>query len=216
MREAARRGPVILLPSHKSHVDYLVLSHVLGTERDVGAAHRGGRQPLVLPARALLRRCGAFFIRRSFQGRKLYAALVDAYLRRILVEGFNVEFFMEGGRSRTGKLLPPKLGLLSMVVDAGCAALGGAELRADLHRVRADHRGGARTPASSAAARSEPETVGGLLRSSRVLRSRYGRLYIQFGEIFDLRELVDEIASGCAATASRSASRAHARRSVAR
>src|SRR4029077_1613919 len=70
------------------------------------------------PLGPVFRRAGAFFIRRSFRGDKLYAVVVDAYIRRLLRDGYAIEFFLEGGRSRTGKLLPPQVGLLNMVVEA--------------------------------------------------------------------------------------------------
>ena len=194
VREAARRGPIILLPSHKSHVDYLVLSYVMAQNAVSPPLIAAGDNLSFFPIGPLLRRSGAFFIRRSFRGRRLYTALVDAYLRKILVEGWNVEFFMEGGRSRTGKLLPPKLGLLSMVVDAGLklpsAKVSFVPISVGYERVieqgaYAHELGGGE---------KEPESVGGLLRTSTVLRSRYGRLYIQFGEIFELDELLAEAA----------------------
>ncbi|HEY3593210.1 MAG TPA: 1-acyl-sn-glycerol-3-phosphate acyltransferase, partial [Polyangiaceae bacterium] len=118
VRDAAKRGTVILLPSHKSHVDYLMLSFVF---------HRGNLQlPLIaagdnlsfFPLGFFFRRGGAFFIRRTFGSDRLYAAVVDAYIRRLILDGYSIEFFLEGGRSRTGKVLPPKLGLLNMVVEA--------------------------------------------------------------------------------------------------
>ncbi len=192
LRDAARRGPVILLPSHKSHIDYLVISSQLAEHGVSPPLIAAGENLSFFPVGALLRRCGAFFIRRSFKGKKLYAALVDAYLRRVLVEGFNVEFFMEGGRSRTGKLLPPKLGLLSMVVDAGLklsnVKLAFVPISVGYERIVEE---GSYTRELSGGEK-QPETVGGLLKSSEVLRSRYGRIYIQFGRIFELEELVDE------------------------
>lgn len=194
VREAARRGPLILLPSHKSHVDYLVLSYVLARNAISPPLIAAGDNLSFFPLGPFLRRSGAFFIRRSFRGRKLYTALVDAYLRRILVEGFNVEFFLEGGRSRTGKLLPPKLGLLSMVVDAGLKlpslSLSFVPISVGYERIIEE---GAYTRELGGGDK-QPESVGGLLRSSRVLRSRYGRLYVQFGQVFDLRELLEEAA----------------------
>lgn len=192
LRQAARRGPVILLPSHKSHIDYLVISSQLAEHGVSPPLIAAGDNLSFFPIGGLLRRCGAFFIRRSFKGKKLYAALVDAYLRRVLVEGFNVEFFMEGGRSRTGKLLPPKLGLLSMVVDAGLKLpskqLAFVPISVGYERIIEESS----YTRELSGADKQPESVGGLLRSSKVLRSRYGRIYIQFGRIFDLRELVDE------------------------
>lgn len=192
VREAARRGPMILLPSHKSHVDYLVLSYVL-TEHSVSIPLIAAGDNLSFwPLGWILRRSGAFFIRRSFKGRRLYASLVDAYLRKVLVDGWHVELFMEGGRSRTGKLLPPKLGLLSMVVDAGLRLPSrrlsfvpvsiGYERVIEARSYTEELGGGEK----------KPEGVGGLLRTPRVLRSRYGRLYIQFGQVFDLEQLLDE------------------------
>lgn len=192
LREAARRGPVILLPSHKSHVDYLVLSHVLAENGISPPLIAAGDNLSFFPIGGFLRRCGAFFIRRSFKGRKLYAILVDAYLRRVLVDGFNVEFFLEGGRSRTGKLMAPKLGLLTMVVDAGLklpsVRLSFMPISVGYERIIEE--GSYAWELSGGEKR--PESVGGLVRTSRVLRSRYGRLYIQFGRVFGLHELVDE------------------------
>ncbi len=192
LREAARRGPIILLPSHKSHVDYLVLSSMLGVHGVSPPLIAAGDNLSFFPIGGLLRRCGAFFIRRSCQGKTLSPALVDAYQRRVLVEGFNVEFFLEGGRSRTGKLLPPKLGLLSMVIDAGLklpsVQLGFVPISVGYERIIEE---GSYTR-ELVGGEKKPESVGGLLRTSKILRSRWGRLYIQFGRIFDLHELTDE------------------------
>src|SRR6266545_24978 len=129
VRGAAKRGTLVLLPSHKSHVDYLMLSFVF--------YHANLQLPLVaagdnlafFPLGFVFRRGGAFFIRRSFGGDRLYAAVVDAYIRRLIREGYSIEFFLEGGRSRTGKLLPPKLGLLNMVVEAALSVPNKERLR---------------------------------------------------------------------------------------
>ena len=182
LREASRDGAVIYLPSHKSHIDYLVLSYVLYDNALPPPLIAAGDNLNFFPIGAALRRGGAFFIKRSFRGDPLYGALVDAYMRKLLVEGHGIEFFLEGGRSRTGKLLTPKYGLLSMVVDAATTiytkkitfvpiSIGYeriVEERSYVHELE----GGDKTK----------ENVGGLLKSSSVLSSRYGRLYVQFGE----------------------------------
>jgi glycerol-3-phosphate O-acyltransferase len=135
------------------------------------------------PLGPILRRGGAFFIRRSFKGKKLYPVLVDAYMRRLIVEGFPLEFFVEGGRSRTGKLLAPKFGLLTMVVDAALklrmkkvffvpVSIGYERIieeRSYVHELGGGEK--------------QKENVGGLLKTSEVLRSKYGRLYVQFGKV---------------------------------
>ena len=118
VRDAARDASLVLLPSHKSHIDYLVLSDQLYAHAMMPPLIAAGENLSFWPLGVLLRRGGAFFIRRSFHGDSLYPVLVQAYVRKLLAEGFTIEFFLEGGRSRTGKALPPKYGLLSMVVDS--------------------------------------------------------------------------------------------------
>jgi glycerol-3-phosphate O-acyltransferase len=192
VREAARHGPLILLPSHKSHVDYLVLSDVFYSQQLSPPLIAAGDNLSFFPLGWILRRGGAFFIRRSFKGKKLYSALVDTYMRRLLVDGHHIEVFIEGGRSRTGKLLPPKFGILSMLVDA-CLALRGRTI----HYVPISVGYELIVEQQSymdelAGADKQKENIGGLLKTPEVLRSRYGRLYIQFGEVMPFDKLVDE------------------------
>ncbi len=193
LREAARRGPLVLIPSHKSHVDYLIVSDVMYTHALSPPLVAAGDNLAFWPLGAILRRAGAFFIKRRFQGKKLYSTLVDAYVRKVLLEGHNLEFFIEGARSRTGKLLPPKLGLLSMIVDAALALRGQTiqfvpisigyeriiEERSYVHELSGGEK--------------ERENLGNLLRSSRVLRSKYGRLYVHIGEIVTVDDVLGEL-----------------------
>jgi glycerol-3-phosphate O-acyltransferase len=192
VREAARRGPLILLPSHKSHVDYLVLSDVFYSQQLSPPLIAAGDNLSFFPLGWILRRCGAFFIRRSFKGKKLYSAIVDTYMRRLLLDGHHIEVFIEGGRSRTGKLLPPKFGILSMLVDA-CLSLRGRTI----HYVPISVGYELIVEQQSymdelAGAEKQKEDIGGLLKTTEVLRSRYGRLYIQFGEVMRFDKLVEE------------------------
>jgi 1-acyl-sn-glycerol-3-phosphate acyltransferase len=145
------------------------------------------------PLGPVLRHSGAFFIKRSFKGKKLYPQLVDAYIRKILVEGWNVEVFVEGGRSRTGKMLPPKLGILTMIVDAALKLRGHKEIRfvpISIGYERIVEEGS--YVAESEGGDKQPENLQSLLRTPRVLRSRYGRLYLQFGEILSFDEAYAE------------------------
>jgi glycerol-3-phosphate O-acyltransferase len=183
IREQARKGPVVLLPSHKSHLDYLLISYVFYREGLQLPLIAAGDNLAFWPAGPILRRCGAFFIRRSFKGARLYTTLVDAYVRKILKEGYAVEFFPEGGRSRSGKLLPPKVGLLSMVADAADAvdtdvayvpiSIGYEKIVEQRSYVE-----------ELSGAEKKKEDAGALLtRAPRVLASKYGRAYVQIGEI---------------------------------
>jgi glycerol-3-phosphate O-acyltransferase len=173
-------------------VDYIVLSYVLhksGIQLPVIAA---GDNLAFFPAGPVLRRSGAFFIRRQFRGDRLYTAVVDAYLRRLLRDGWILEFFMEGGRSRTGKLLSPKLGLLSMVV---ASALG---LERPVHfvpvaigyeRLMEEHA----YARELSGAKKAPEDATQLLRITRLLADRWGRINIQFGDGIELTGLREEL-----------------------
>src|SRR6187399_874703 len=121
LRSASREGTLVLLPSHKSHIDYLILSYIFNEQNLPLPLIAAGENLNFFPMGGVFRRGGAFFIRRSFRGDRLYAAVVDAYIRRLIRDGYPIELFLEGGRSRTGKLLPPKFGLLNMVVDGAVA-----------------------------------------------------------------------------------------------
>ena len=212
VRDAAREGTLIYLPSHKSHIDYLVLSHVLYQHALACPLIAAGENLNFFPAGFVLRRGGAFFIKRTFKGKKLYAALVDAYLRKLILEGFPVEFFIEGGRSRTGKLLSPKYGLLSMVIDAALklrmkkvffVPLSIGYERIIEERSYVHELGGGE---------KQKENVGGLLKAPKILRSKYGRLYVQFGKIISFEEAL----SGVTGSADRSAIKPPQRRALVR
>jgi glycerol-3-phosphate O-acyltransferase len=189
LRALSADGSVVLLPSHKSHMDYIVLSYVLrrnGIQIPVIAA---GENLAFFPAGPLLRRAGAFFIRRSFRGDRLYTAVVDAYVRRLLREGWMIEFFLEGGRSRTGKLLPPMLGLLNMVVSSALQIEG---RRVWFVPVSIGYERFMEEGAFARELSGEPkkrEDASQLLKLPGVLVDRWGRLNIQFGEPLELGEL---------------------------
>ena len=122
VRQAANRGGLILCPSHKSHMDYVILT-LLFYEKGLLPPHvAAGINLAFWPFGAIARWCGGFFIRRSFKGDHLYSAVVRAYVKRLMRDGFPQEFFIEGGRSRTGKLAFPKTGLLAWRSTPGARA----------------------------------------------------------------------------------------------
>jgi glycerol-3-phosphate O-acyltransferase len=189
IREAAKKGTIVLLPSHKSHMDYLLLSYVLKQQNLPLPLIAAGDNLSFFPIGMLLRRGGAFFIRRSFKGDRLYVSVVDAYLRRLLRDGWPIEFFLEGTRSRTGKLLPPKLGLLNMIVESALSlrgrevffipiSIGYERLLEERAHVR-----------ELLGAEKAKENATGLLRALKIFAEQYGRLNIQVGEIFSLSEV---------------------------
>ncbi len=114
VRQACQSGAeIIYMPCHRSHMDYLLLSYLLFEQGLVPPHVAAGVNLNFFPAGAVFRRSGAFFLRRTFKGSPLYAQVFKAYFAMLFKQGYPIEFFTEGGRSRTGRLLPPKTGLLA-------------------------------------------------------------------------------------------------------
>src|SRR5262249_35338458 len=195
VRAAARKGPLVIVPSHKSHIDYLVLSYVFLLNDLVPPLVAAGANLSFWPLGFFFRRGGAFFLRRSFRGDRLYAAVFRAYVRKMLRESFNIEFFIEGGRSRTGKLLAPKLGLLGMIVEAALDDDGAHARQAQVVPISIGYEKviEEKSYASElAGGEKKKEDVKGLLKATRVLGAQYGRLNIQFDDPLPLGETLRE------------------------
>ncbi len=192
-REAARKGTIVLLPSHKSHVDYLVLTYVLRKNLLELPVIAAGDNLSFFPVGELLRRGGAFFIRRDFRGDRLYAAVVDAYVRRLLRDGWAIEFYLEGGRSRTGRLLSPKLGLLNLVVDAALSLEGRTvsfvPVSINYDRLMEDFE----LAREKAGGKKERESARSLLAVADALKDDYGRVSVCFGDPIELETLRAEL-----------------------
>jgi glycerol-3-phosphate O-acyltransferase len=190
--EAGRKGPLILCPGHKSHIDYMILSMICDDYGLQPPHVAAGDNLNFWPVGRLLRAGGAFFIRRSFRGDRIYSATMGAYVKRLLQDGFTQEFFIEGGRSRTGKLLAPKFGMLTLEVDAW---LTGVKPDAYFAPISLSYE-------KIVEARSyQHELLGGekqkedakaLLSATKVLRRRYGRITIRAGEPISLAQLFRE------------------------
>ncbi len=116
LQEIAKTHTLIYAPNHRSQTDYLVLSYLL-FQHGFAIPHIASGENLDIPVVGpILRRCGAFFMRRSFRDDPIYESVLESYLRLCMEQGNSIEFFIEGGRSRTGLLLPPRFGLLSMIL----------------------------------------------------------------------------------------------------
>jgi glycerol-3-phosphate O-acyltransferase len=180
LRRAAAQAPIVLCPSHKSYVDFIVLSWIL-VERGMTPPHiAAGINLSFWPFGTIARAGGAFFIRRKVKGDRIYTAVLRAYVKHLLRDGFPQEFYVEGTRSRTGKLLSPKTGLVSMEVDAW---LDGAAPDVIFVPVSIDYE---RLIEAGSYARElaggekKKETLRGLLGIFSILTRRYERLYVQF------------------------------------
>jgi glycerol-3-phosphate O-acyltransferase len=118
LNEIGDGAEVIYVPSHRSHMDYVLLSYLI-YRKGFAVPHVAAGINLNLPVIGrFLRMGGAFFLRRTFKGDALYAAVFAKYLGIMIARGHALEYFIEGGRSRTGRLLSPRTGMLSMSVRA--------------------------------------------------------------------------------------------------
>ena len=119
IRELAQNGhEIIYVPCHRSHMDYLLLTYVIYHEGMVTPHIAAGINLNFWPVGKIFRRAGAFFLRRSFAGNKLYTAVFREYLELLFNKGYSVKYYPEGGRSRTGRIIPPKTGMLAMTLQA--------------------------------------------------------------------------------------------------
>ncbi len=190
VKNVSLKGPLVLLPCHKSHIDYLILSYLLYNNNMPCPLIAAGQNLSFWPLGPLFRSGGAFFIRRSFKGAILYSRVFAEYIHKLLEEGFNVEQFIEGGRSRTGKLLMPKLGLLSILLNAykngACEDMIFVPIYIGYDRVLEESsylhelEGG----------QKEPENLRQVIRARKFLKKRYGKIYIQFHDPISLKELL--------------------------
>jgi glycerol-3-phosphate O-acyltransferase len=184
--ECVKQHPVVLVPCHRSHFDYLILSYIFHKNYLSPPHIAAGVNLGFWPLGPLFRGAGAFFIRRTFENNELYKTVFRKYLTFLIREGYTQEFFIEGGRTRTGKILTPKLGMLSALVGAFIQGV-----RHDLYFVPISIHYG-RIPEEEAYKREvageekEPESLGALIRARSVLSRRYGTAYVSFAEPISL------------------------------
>lgn len=184
---------VVYVPCHRSHMDYLLLSYVI-YYRGYAVPYVAAGVNLNLPVVGrFLRMGGAFFLRRSFRGSGLYPIVFMKYVDVIMGRGHPIEFFIEGGRSRTGRLLPPKTGMLSMTVRSYLRSrkrpVAYVPVYFGYERVFE-----AKTYIGELSGRpKEKESILGLLRTLPELRQRFGRVEVSFGEPVSLAAVLDRV-----------------------
>jgi len=194
--ELGRSNPVIFLPSHRSNLDRLSFQFMLW-ENDLPPNHTAGGINLdFFPVGPLLRRTGVFFIRRSFRDNHLYKIVLRAYIDFLIEKRFPMEWYMEGARSRSGKLGPPRFGLLHYIVDslrsgkADDVQLIPVSIAYDQIQDVPDYTREAQGRGK------EKESVGWVFRAVRSLRRRYGDIHIRLGEPISVASAVGSIDEG--------------------
>jgi len=117
-KNLVKNNSVVLVPNHQSHADYIAINYAVFKKFGFPLYVAGGDNLNIFPLGSIFRKSGCFFIRRSFQNDIIYRLTLEAYLSTLLEDQLPIEFFFEGGRSRTGKLRPPKYGLYKMLLNS--------------------------------------------------------------------------------------------------
>jgi glycerol-3-phosphate O-acyltransferase len=189
IREAMQKGPLVITPCHKSHMDYLIVSYIFYKNRLIPPHIAAGVNLSFFPMGFIFRHSGAFFMRRSFKGLTLYPEVFKQYIKTMVNEGYPLEFFIEGGRTRTGKLAYPKYGFLNFLlesIDEGYNRdLVFVPISINYDRILEET-----SYAKEMKGREkEAESARGMLESTRLLRRKYGKVYVRFNKPFTLKEI---------------------------
>jgi glycerol-3-phosphate O-acyltransferase len=189
---------IVYLPCHRSHVDYLLLSFIIfqrGLTPPHIAAGANLNMPLIGP---VLRRGGAFFLRRSFKGDPLYAAIFHEYLHLMLSRGFSVEYFLEGGRSRSGRMLAPRTGILGMTVRSFLRDHGRPLVFVPVYVGYEKLLEGRSFVAELEGKPKRRESLWRVLAMAGRIRREFGRVHVNFGRPLALGEFLDGFKPGWA------------------
>ncbi|MEP1214560.1 MAG: glycerol-3-phosphate 1-O-acyltransferase PlsB [Marinobacter sp.] len=192
-KEVAQDNAVVYVPCHRSHIDYLLLSYVLyknGLMPPHIAAGINLNMPVVGP---ILRRGGAFFMRRSFRDNPLYATVFNEYMHVMFSRGYSVEYFVEGGRSRTGRMLQPRPGMLSMTVRSFLRDHRKPIVFVPVYIGYEKVMEGRSYLGELRGKKKQKESVFALAKTVRKLRNSFGQVSLNFGEAIHLSEVLDEI-----------------------
>ena len=182
IRTISKKMPFVVIPCHRSHIDYLLIHYIFYYNHIQLPFIAAGTNLMIWPLGHIFRRAGAFFLRRSFAGNALYATVFGKYIEALLREGLPIEFFIEGGRSRTGKMVMPRYGLLSMMIQAyrggACNDLAIIPVYIGYDRVIEEKSylkelGGEK---------KQQEKTTSLVKTGSVLKKRYGRVYLNIGD----------------------------------
>jgi glycerol-3-phosphate O-acyltransferase len=191
LERTAEGNEIVYVPCHRSHMDYLLLSYAIYVN-GYAIPHIAAGINLNLPiVGRFLRKGGAFFIRRSFRGNALYTVVFMKYLAAIMARGHSIEYFIEGGRSRTGRLLQPKTGMLSMTVRSFLRDPARPVVFLPVYFGYERIVEGTTYVGELSGKPKEKESVFGLIRTLRKLRERFGKVHVNLGEPIRLAEVLD-------------------------
>ncbi len=190
VRELAADHEIIYVPCHRSHVDYLLLSYVI-YKRGLSIPYIAAGDNLDVPVLGpLLRGAVAFFIRRSFRGNDLYTAVLREYMHTLIRRNTPIEYFVEGGRSRSGRLLPPKMGMLAMTVHSQLRRTNKPVVFIPTYIGYERIMEGATYVGELKGKQKESESLVGLLKVSRKIERIFGNVHLSFGAPLHLTDFL--------------------------
>lgn len=182
VRALAPDFQIVYVPCHRSHIDYLLLSYVI-YKRGLRIPHVAAGENLNIPVLGeLLRSGGAFFMRRSFKGNALYSTVFKEYVHSLMQRQAPIEYFIEGGRSRSGRLLPPKLGMLAMTVNSHLREPAKPVVFIPTYISYERIMEGATYVGELKGKPKQSENLLGLLKTARKIERIFGTVHLAFGE----------------------------------
>ncbi|EGG23421.1 hypothetical protein DFA_05553 [Cavenderia fasciculata] len=201
IRAAIQKAPVVLIPTHRSYIDFLIISYIF-FEYNLPMPHIAAGEDFlgIILVNWFLRNAGAFFLRRSFHGDPLYWAIFSEYVQRLVIDNQPVEFFIEGKRSRTGKSLHPKLGLLAMVAnpyfegrvqDVQVAPIGISYEKVLEGELYSNEMMGEN---------KTKESLNGLFRATKILQMNWGRINVVFAPPISMKAYAEDMTASVSAS----------------
>ena len=192
VKNVARGNEIIYVPCHRSHIDYLLLSYLL-FKNGLTPPHVAAGINLNMPViGSLLRRGGAFFMRRTFKGNPLYSAVFNEYLHTLFTKGFPVEYFVEGGRSRTGRMLQPKTGMLAITLRSYLRSSRTPIVFVPVYIGYERVLEGRTYLGELRGATKKKESILDIFKVIGALKQRFGQVAVNFGEPIKLHAFLDE------------------------
>lgn len=192
VRQLATDHEIIYVPSHRSHVDYLLLSYVI-YKRGLSIPYIAAGDNLDVPVLGpLLRGAVAFYIRRSFRGNALYTAVLREYMHTLISRNTPIEYFVEGGRSRSGRLLPPKMGMLAMTVHSQLRKTNKPVVFIPTFIGYERIMEGGTYIGELKGKPKESESLVGLLKVTRKIERIFGNVHLSFGTPLHLSDFMEK------------------------
>ena len=192
IKSIADDNSLVYVPCHRSHIDYLALSYIL-LEKGLMLPHIAAGNNLNLPILGRIGKGGgAFFMRRSFRGNKLYSLIFFQYFRRLLQRGSSIKYFPEGGRSRSGFSLQAKPGLLSMTIRS-FASLSNEKVKLIPTYIGYEKIIEGNSYLSELLGKEKKrENFLDLFKTIKDFGNFLGNAYINFGEPIDLKDFLEQ------------------------